>query len=400
MKPETLRPLYNAFGRHATVYLETERRTPDAAHAIELRWREARSELAAAGAHLETLDAIAEVVANPDLAAPGRAVFARDGAVTDTIGLRTAPALPVAVVAPLPHVRPALADAPPAVPHLRVAVNRAGGEIITYYGPDLSAPNGARNSPSLRDGQGAQSADQAGRWALQEARRSPEINAAEWPLHKTSVGGWSQARYQRSAEHTWEENAKELAAQVAAEAEQARAEFIILGGDMRARGLLLDRLTAKSRDLVVVVDAEVAVDDDQIAAAAEATATRLASEECQRGLGQWRELAAHGQAAEGIAATISAVRDGQAASVFLGDDAALSTIAWLGVEGTDVATSQAELAERGVLAPLADRTDEAIIRAAATTDADLLIMPDDLAAEYAPKEGVCVTLRYPVPEPG
>jgi len=94
------------------------------------------------------------------------------------------------------------------------------------------------------------------------------------------------------------------------------------------------------------------------------------------------------------------VRNGQAANVFLGDDAALSTIAWLGVEGTDVATSQAELAERGVLAPLADRTDEAIIRAAATTDADLFIMPDDLAAEYAPKEGVCATLRYPVPEPG
>jgi len=93
------------------------------------------------------------------------------------------------------------------------------------------------------------------------------------------------------------------------------------------------------------------------------------------------------------------VRDGQAASIFLGDDAALSEIAWLGVEGTDVATSQAELAERGVLAPLAERTDEAIIRAAVTTDAEMYIMPDDLAADYAPKEGVCATLRYLVTEP-
>jgi hypothetical protein len=201
--------------------------------------------------------------------------------------------------------------------------------------------------------------------------------------------------YQRSTERTWEENAREVAAQVTAEAEQARAEFIIVGGDVRARGLLLDRLAPKARDLVVMVDAEVAADGAELAAAAEATATRLASEECQRGLDQWRELSAHSQSAEGIQATISAVRDGQAASVFLGDDAALNAIAWLGVEGTDVATSQAELAERGVLAPLAERTDEAIIRAAATTDAELFIMPDDMAAEYAPKEGVCATLRYP-----
>src|SRR5262245_49556270 len=393
MKPGTLRPLYSAFGGHATVYLDTERRTPDAAHAIELRWRRARSELAAAGAHMETLDAIADVLANPDLTAPGRAVFARDGAVTDTIGLRTPPALPIAVVAPLPRVRPALSDAPPAVPHLRVAVNRAGGDSITYYGPELSAPHGARNSPARRDRQEAAAADQGGRWDLQEARESHEISAAEWPLHKTSVGGWSQARYQRSAEHTWEENAKEVAAQVAAEAEQSKAEFIVLGGDVRARGLLLDRLTPRSRDLVVVVDAEVAADDNELAAAADATATRLASEECQHGLDQWRELAAHGQAAEGIQATISAVRDGQAASIFLGDDTALSEIAWLGVEGTDVATSQAELAERGVLGPLAERTDEAIIRAAVTTDAQMFSMPDDLAADYAPKEGVCATLR-------
>jgi hypothetical protein len=395
MKPGTLRPLYSAFGGHATVYLDTQRRTPDSAHSIELRWRAARSELAAAGAHMETLDAIADVLANPQLAAPGRAVFARDGAVTDTIGLRTAPAVPVAVVAPLPRLRPALADAPPAVPHLRVAVNRPGGEIITYYGPDLSLSRGAQNSPALRDRQDVASADRGGRWDLQEARKSPEISAAEWPLHKTSVGGWSQARYQRSTERTWEENAREVAAQVTAEAEQARAEFIIVGGDVRARGLLLDRLAPKARDLVVMVDAEVAADGAELAAAAEATATRLASEECQRGLDQWRELSAHSQSAEGIQATISAVRDGQAASVFLGDDAALNAIAWLGVEGTDVATSQAELAERGVLAPLAERTDEAIIRAAATTDAELFIMPDDMAAEYAPKEGVCATLRYP-----
>ncbi|MGN6792360.1 MAG: hypothetical protein ACTHJW_08200 [Streptosporangiaceae bacterium] len=97
MKAGALRPLYDTFGGHATVYLDTDRRAPNAAHAIELQWSDARSELAAAGARMETLEAIGDLLARTDLAAPGCAIFARDGTVTGTIGLRTAPALPVAV---------------------------------------------------------------------------------------------------------------------------------------------------------------------------------------------------------------------------------------------------------------------------------------------------------------
>ncbi len=54
----------------------------------------------------------------------------------------------------------------------------------------------------------------------------------------------------------------------------------------------------------------------------------------------------------------------------------------------ELATSQAELAQRGVLAPLAERADEAIIRAAASTDAELFVVPGELASEFAPKDGV------------
>ncbi|HEX5188929.1 MAG TPA: Vms1/Ankzf1 family peptidyl-tRNA hydrolase [Streptosporangiaceae bacterium] len=385
MKAGTLRPLYDAFGAYASVYLDTDRRSPDAARAIGLRWREAREALTGAGAREDTLDAIASLIADADLAAPGRAVFARDGAVTGTIGLRTTPALPVAELAPLPHLRHALADVPAAVPHLRVSASRAGGEIIAYYGPDLRAASGPADGARLD---------------RQEARRTGEITAESWPVHKTSVGGWSQARYQRSAERAWAENAKELAAQVTRAASQSRAEFVVLAGDVRARSLVIDRLAPGVRELVVVLEAEVPPDDPELAAVADATATRIAAEECERSLSRWRELADHDQAVAGVQATIAAVRDGQAGTVFLCDDAALGSIAWLGVEGTDLATSQAELAERGVLAPLAERADEAIIRAAASTDAELFIVPGELASEYAPKDGVCAALRYPLPAPG
>jgi release factor family 2 len=38
-------------------------------------------------------------------------------------------------------------------------------------------------------------------------------NGPGWPVHKASLGGWSQARYQRSAEEAWAENAKQFAGQ-------------------------------------------------------------------------------------------------------------------------------------------------------------------------------------------
>jgi len=385
MKAGTLRRLYNAVGGYATVYLDTDRRAPDAPHAIELRWRDARDELAAAGAHQETLDALGNVIADPDLVAPGRAVFARDGAVRGTIGLRTPPALPIAELSPLPRLLPALGDVPPAVPHLRVALSRAGGEIITYYGPERWRAPGTRQQPGWLN--------------RQESRRTSGVSAESWPAHKTSAGGWSRARYQRSAERRWEENAEQFAARIAREADQAGARFIVVSGDARARGLLLGRLSGSPRDRVVVLDAEVPADDEKLAAVADATATRLATQDCRHGLDQWRGLIARNLAAEGIKATVAAVRDGQAATVFLSDDAALAAIAWLGAGGTELATSQAELARRGVLGPLAERADEAIIRAAASTDADVFVIPDELAADYAPKDGVCASLRQPLPAP-
>ncbi len=58
-------------------------------------------------------------------------------------------------------------------------------------------------------------------------------------MHKASVGGWSQARYQRPTEEALAENAKELAEAVTAAAAQCHAELIVVAGDVRARSLLL-----------------------------------------------------------------------------------------------------------------------------------------------------------------
>ena len=91
----------------------------------------------------------------------------------------------------------------------------------------------------------------------------------QWPVHKTSLGGWSQDRYQRSVEETWAENAKALAAEVTAAAGRIGARHVIVSGDIRARSLLLEHLATPLRESAAVLDEEVGADSPAMADAAD-----------------------------------------------------------------------------------------------------------------------------------
>lgn len=143
-----------------------------------------------------------------------------------------------------------------------------------------------------------------------------------------------------------------------------------------------------------------------------AEALTLAADELAKRLAELREL---DQAArevaqgivrgvvQGVVPTMAALRDGRVAAVFLGSDPALAEPAWVGPGGTELAATRTDLAEAGLLAPLCDRTDEAIIRAAASNNADLFILgkrathTPDLPDLPELVEGVAATLRYPRP---
>ena len=113
----------------------------------------------------------------------------------------------------------------------------------------------------------------------------------------------------------------------------------------------------------------------------------------------WRVLGASmiqmGRAAEGVADTLAALRDGQASDVLIADDPSSTARAWIGPEPADVAASQEELAERGIEQAVPDRADAALARAAASTGAELHFMPE---GEQPPRSGVGALLRYPVPQ--
>jgi Bacterial archaeo-eukaryotic release factor family 2 len=371
MKLDFLRPLYDEMGGYVSVYLETDRIHEHTPQAAELRWRAAREKLSAAGADPATLDAVARVLPDRDSAAPGTAVFARHGAVTMTAAMHAPPRRQIARLAALPHLMPLLAQQPPPVPHLRVSATRRGGEVLAVGG----------------------TGDWWRHWAT----------SRDWPLHKTSVGGWSQDRYQRSVEETWEENAKALAAEVAKAASAFGARLVVVAGDVHARSLLLARLPKQLRETTVAVDEEVPVDSQLLADAADRALAEWSDREVRSRFDDWQIRLAHGQAVQGLGAAMTALGDGQALDVFVADDPSSTATVWIGPAGDNLGASAEELRDRRVGDPVIDRADAALVRAMATTNAELHFLPEDLVETGSPGacggiarplDGVGATLRF------
>ena len=87
-----LRPLYASTGGFASVYLDTSGtgHGPDA-HAVDVRWRDVREEMARAGADAATLNALGKFITGTGRTAPGAAAFGRDGTVPVAVRLPRVP---------------------------------------------------------------------------------------------------------------------------------------------------------------------------------------------------------------------------------------------------------------------------------------------------------------------
>jgi len=368
-----LRRLYDGMGDYVSVYLDTDRiHEGNNSEATQIRWDDARRDLAAAGADEISLDAVAELVGDRDEVAPGRAMFARNGAVVFTGALDAPPRREIARFAALPHLMPLLAQHRPPIPHVRVSATRTGGEVVAIGG----------SGDVWRD------------W----------MSGRQWPVHKVKVGGWSQDKIQRRAEETWEENAKELAAEVIAAADRVGARHVIISGDVRVRTMLLEHLSVPLRESAALVDKEVTADSSAMTEAANQALSDWADRDRRARFEDWGTYLAHDQAVQGLAQTLTALRNGQVADVFVADNPRSTATAWIGPGGTDLAATREELAARGVAEPVGDRADAAIVRAIATTEAELHFLPEDLVVGgdpvacggvARPLDGIGATLRFP-----
>ena len=374
MKLTFLRPLYQDAGGFASVYLDTSGsgRGPEA-RAVDIQWRDLRKELSRAGADAATLDALGEVLTGPGLTAPGMAAFGQGGAVPLAVRLPVVPLREMARWARLPDLLPLLVQSPPRPPHLLVSATKAGGQVLAV-----------RNADDIT---------------------KETVEGTGWPVHKVKSGGSAQLEHQRSAEEAWEINAKELADAVVNAAAGAAPEAIIVAGDVRARALLVSKLPTSLASKAVIVDREVAVDSEELAAAAEQALRDLEDADARRRLETFRNQLGAGGATEGLAETVAALRDGQVSELFLGGDYLAddpdtpgptwsSAPAWIGPTLADVGLSEQELRDRGLADVARDHADAAIVRAATRTDAELYMVP---AREAPLRDDIGALLRYPVP---
>ncbi|HEX2315312.1 MAG TPA: Vms1/Ankzf1 family peptidyl-tRNA hydrolase [Thermomonospora sp.] len=360
MKLAYLRPLYERPGPFASVYLATERHTADAAKALSLRWRHARIELGRLGADEATLDAIEEIVTDRDNAAPGRAVFATAGRVVHSEVLPEPPPQVTVRMSELPDVMPLLESREEPVPHVCVKADRQGADII-----------------SVGDRQ----------------RQVTTVEGLDWPIRKVRAGGWSESHYQRNAEETWEANAREVAARVAKEADAVDAEVILVGGDVRARELVLDSLGEPYVRRAVPAEhgnRNAGANDEVFEEEVHSVLRERGDEHRDAVVARFREAYGRGDAVGGLADVAEALRGGQVETLLV--NRPLRGELWYGPRPYELATSKKTLRALGVDEPHCEAAGSVLARAAAATDAEIVFTED-----VHPPQHVGAVLRYTAP---
>lgn len=362
-----LRPLYERPGPWASVYLDATHDTEGARSEQQLRWDAAAERLREAGCDSDTLSSLGQAVADqpPRPGRHGLAAFASRGEVGLLQPMPDPPMRPIATVGPLPHVMPLVAQRRERVPWLRVVVDHTGADLAGATAGGLS--------------------------------RTAEVVGTEYPVRKVQPGGWSQPRYQRSAEVTWERHATEAAEAVAEMADDIGAEVLIVAGDPQSRPLLIEHLPSRWQRRVLPVDLGSrgpGADPKRLDDVTERAVAQMAAAETAGVIDRYQQQRT-GHDQDGLDAAVNALQRGQVDTMLLIDDPSSTLTLWIGPEPTHLARDPGALHAMGVERPEEVRADAALVRALVGTDADLVVVdPNELGPEELDHTGVGVMLRY------
>ncbi|WP_336210087.1 baeRF2 domain-containing protein [Nonomuraea sp. LPB2021202275-12-8] len=321
MRLDFIRPICERPGPYTSLYMgaliQRDRAT---------QWTSLRDELERAGAGVPA--ALEEEALRPG---PGRAVFATPEDVVLAETLADSPP-PFVNVSPLPYVTPMLLRRGENVSHLRVIIDHAGAEVTVFGG----------GSP-----------------------RTTTVEAEDWPLRKTSQGGWSQRRYENAVEETWEKNAAAVAHEIDEQVRRIDADLILVAGEPKSRSLLTEHLGPKSADRVLMVEHGHRGEHGGFERDAEEALDRWLDRRRAELLDRHREQAGP----VGPAQVAQALREGRVHALLMPGE--MPRTVWIGERGTQVSTDAGELRAWGVDDPVEERADSALTRAAAMTDAEL-----------------------------
>lgn len=353
-------------GGWSTVHLDLsgDRENPEGL--AESRCRSVVDRLLAAGADPATAGAVSEALSVPSrLPAPfSRYLLARAGEVVVDEAIPGATRRETLEVGDLPVLAPFIRTGVDEFAYLVVRTSRDGGDVALHrtgaFFPDTTATVTGRTDT----------------------------------LHKANSGGWSHLNHHEHVEEIWKQTQSELAAEVDRLVQAERPRLLVVSGDVRARGLLLEALGERAAAIAAELRKDTRPDGGAEAAlAAFATEQVAAVERRERAaavdLLRTRAAQPRPTADVGVLGAVEALRQAQVDTLFLDVDAldgetllALGDVPWLAREAGDAGAAT-------VLGPVP--AAEALVRAALLTDARILTARGaDLGA------GTAALLRWPV----
>jgi len=302
-----------------SVYLTTAGARPDAAGHVALRWKSLRRRLAEDGAPEAALAHVDPMIERAH--AEGETLVAMANA-EKLLYVANLPELPeddLAVVGPLPHVVPLLAAMQRMLPHIVVATDRVGAELVAVLPADPD--------------------------------QHAEVTGSDLHITRSSPGGWSQRRFQQRAENRWEANARAVAEELTRLVDATDPRIVVISGDVRAVAFLREHVPARVKSLLAEVQGDYSSVDEVlhrgrelVADVAEVdTAALLADFERERGQGDLSSV--------GPPATLEALARGQVETVLLDPVRTAGRTAWFGPDLSQVAETPEGLQAAGDAGP-------------------------------------------------
>jgi Bacterial archaeo-eukaryotic release factor family 2 len=360
--------LYRQPGPWCSAYLDASAGTVDIRESEDAKRANVRAALAAQGASEADLDAV-EAVVQPAAGEPApvsRFVLVRQGTVQINELLPGPLVGPEQVeVQPVPDLLPLLKHHPDDFPYVVAEVSRDEGEIRLH-----------------RAGQ-------------RRPEQSQEVQGSRENLHKVPGGGWAHLRLQHHTEEIWRRNADQVAGEIDRIIRDSGAKLLVLAGDVRARQLVQEQLAEASRAVLTVVDTHVhapGADRDAFnAEVEERVAEQWATDQAQvlDRLAE-QEGQANPESATGLGVVIHALQQAQVDVLIFNDQTlAERRVLALGAEPW-IATAEEESLGAEILGKIP--APAALLRAAALTDARILLVPKPALPEGV---DIAALLRWP-----
>ncbi|MGH2807570.1 MAG: Vms1/Ankzf1 family peptidyl-tRNA hydrolase [Actinomycetota bacterium] len=356
-----LRSLLELEGPFISLYLDIEAATEDGPEQLSLRWRSLRAQAIEKGADEASLKLLDDLIPSSQQKGDGLVAFVEGSSLAFRRYLSRRVDDRVSVGA-LPDLVPLLEWQQDSPRYAVVTADREGADIHVISGDKIED--------------------------------SQTIEGDDDEIKKVAPGGWSQRRFQRRAEDSWDHNAKQVAHELDKIIQTEAIAFVVIAGDVRAIQFLKENVSERAADLIIELEhnKEVGVEDltdelEKIVAAYVATVTETTLQRFQEERGQ-EDLAV-----EGIDATLDALGRAQV-NILLITRSRVGGTAWFSPSDlTQASSSKNALTTIGVTDVVDGALDAVLVRAALGTGARVYVLPD-LSDEVGPAEGVGGLLRY------